>query len=59
MLNPVHYLRQVSEEVQRVSWPSFEQTQRQTLIVILVSLGLAAYVGLLDVVFQRILTALI
>ena len=59
MLNPVEYLRQVSQEVHRVTWPSWEQTQRQTLVVIIVSLGIAVYIGTLDFVFQRLMTSLL
>lgn len=59
MLNPVEYLSQVSHEVRRVSWPTLDQTRQKTTVVLVISLGIAAYVGLLDFVFQRIMTALI
>jgi len=55
MMNPVTYLKQVGQEIKLVTWPTRQQTQRKTLIVLGVSLLLALYVGLIDLVLQRLI----
>lgn len=56
MLNPAEYLRQVAEEVKRVTWPTRSETQQLTLLVVVVCGGIALYIGVIDYVFQRILS---
>ena len=41
----VKYFRESYEELKKVSWPSRKDTVRDTLIVIGVSLGVAAFLG--------------
>jgi preprotein translocase subunit SecE len=53
------YFAQVLSELRKVTWPSKEQTLRQTAIVIAVSLGLAFYLGGLDYLFTQLLTIVI
>jgi len=59
MLNPLTYLKQVNQELHQVTWPTRAQTQRKTLIVLGVSLLLALYIGLIDVVLQRVIAFLL
>jgi preprotein translocase subunit SecE len=47
-LNPLQYLREVRQELDKVTWPSREETLQLTLVVILVSIALAVYLGGLD-----------
>ncbi len=42
------YFRESYEELRKVSWPSRKDTVRDTLIVIGVSLVVAAFLGLID-----------
>ncbi|MEK7640116.1 MAG: preprotein translocase subunit SecE [Patescibacteria group bacterium] len=42
------YFRESYEELKKVSWPSRKDTFRDTLIVIGVSLGVAAFLGAVD-----------
>lgn len=44
----VKYFRESYEELKKVSWPSRKDTVRDTLIVIAVSLGVAAFLGAVD-----------
>lgn len=53
------YLREARDEVKKVVWPSKQQTIRSTLIVIGVSLGVAAFLGALDFIFTIILNKFI
>lgn len=59
MISPVKYINQVRQEIEKISWPTREQTQQKTLLVIGVCLGLAVYVGLLDVIFQRLMQTIL
>ncbi|MDP2790070.1 MAG: preprotein translocase subunit SecE [bacterium] len=44
----VKYFRESYEELKKVSWPSRKDTFRDTLVVIGVSLGVAAFLGAVD-----------
>jgi preprotein translocase subunit SecE len=56
MVNPVTYLREVSQELQRVSWPSRQKTLNMTLLVIVISLVIALILAGSDFVFQQLLS---
>ncbi len=55
-MNPVTYLREVRTELAKVVWPSRDQVVRLSLIVILVSVIVGGYVGILDYAFTKILS---
>lgn len=52
------YVKATQAEMKHVNWPSREQTIRFTVLVILVSIGTAALLGLSDFVFSKLLTLL-
>ncbi len=47
------YFASVRGEAQRVSWPSRKEVITFTVLILLMTVILAAYLGLLDVVFRR------
>lgn len=49
------YLKGTRQELRHVNWPSRRQTLRFTLIVIGVSVVVAVFLGLLDILFQYLL----
>jgi preprotein translocase subunit SecE len=53
------FLKEVRVEMKKVNWPSRRTTFKYTLIVVGVSLAVAAYLGSLDVLFTTILNKLI
>ena len=59
MVKPLTYLREVKQEVERVSWPSKEKTINMTLLVIGVSLFIALFVAGADFAFNQMLRVLI
>lgn len=59
MVKPLTYLREVKQEVQRVSWPSREKTINMTLLVIGVSLFIALFVAGADFIFNQMLRVLV
>lgn len=46
-------------ELSKVAWPTRNEVIKLTMIVFLVSIILGAYVGGLDLLFTRILTAVV
>ncbi len=59
MVSPVVFMREVMVEMRKVSWPSRQQTQDMTLLVIVVSVAIGAYLGALDFIFSQLMAALI
>jgi preprotein translocase subunit SecE len=55
----VNYVKGSAEEMKKVTWPSKKETRNYTLLVIGISLAVAAFLGALDYLFSRGLTWLI
>jgi preprotein translocase subunit SecE len=53
------YLREVIQELRKVSWPTRKQTFNLTLLVIGVTLLTALYIGGLDLLFQRLMALIV
>lgn len=53
------FLSDTRLEMGRVVWPTRETLVRDTILVVAVSLALAAFLGVLDTVFQYLLTTFI
>jgi len=53
------FLKDVRLELKKVSWPTREETIKLTGIVILMSVALAAFLGLLDFGFLTLLNRLL
>ncbi|MFH1429978.1 MAG: preprotein translocase subunit SecE [Candidatus Uhrbacteria bacterium] len=45
------YLKESRQELQKVHWPNRKELTRHTVLVIGVSLGVAAFIGIADYVF--------
>jgi preprotein translocase subunit SecE len=52
------YFQEVLAELKKVTWPTREQTIEKTSLVIVVSVLVGAYIGVLDYIYTQ-LTALI
>lgn len=55
----VKYLRETRGELRKVTWPTREDSQRLSLIVIAVTIAMAIFLGLLDFGFSRAVQALV
>jgi len=51
----INFLQEVRIELKRVTWPTRQQTIKYTLIVIGLSLAVAAFLGGLDFLFSWLL----
>ncbi len=52
------FIGDVREELKKVSWPTRKQTIRLTLVVIVISLIIAAYIGIIDILLAKVLELL-
>jgi len=55
MAKIINYLKETRAEMKHVSWPTRKQSVLFTILVIVISLLTAAYLGLLDLLFAEIL----
>ena len=51
----VDYIKGATEEMKKVTWPTKKETYNYTLLVIGISLAIAAFLGALDYIFTWIL----
>ncbi len=49
------FLKEARQEFKRVNWPTKNETVRYTLIVVVISVVVALYLGLLDYIFTNII----
>lgn len=49
------YLRESRVELKKVVWPTKQQTRNHTLMVIGISLGVAAFLGAIDYFLNKVL----
>ena len=54
-----NYIQEVIQELKKVSWPSKEQTINKTVLVIVVSLAVALYIGGIDFILKQMMKSLI
>jgi preprotein translocase subunit SecE len=60
MLNKIiTFLKEVRLEMKKINWPTRQETLRYTLIVIGISVAVAAFLGSLDFIFTTLLTKFI
>ena len=52
--NPISkYIKETRGELRKVTWPTREESQRLTAIVLAVTVAMAVFLGLLDFVFSN------
>jgi len=58
--NPVtRFLRETRSELRKVTWPSRQEATNLTIIVLAVTLTMAASLGLIDYIFSKLFGLLI
>tara|TARA_Y100000310_G_C20024133_1_gene508791 strand:+ start:329 stop:511 length:183 start_codon:yes stop_codon:yes gene_type:complete len=55
----VNYLKGAREELAKVVWPTKETTVKHTLVVIVISLAIAIFLGSIDFLFNEVLEIII
>lgn len=56
--NPVQFVKEVIAELKKVTWPTREETIKLTLVVIVLSFLVGAFIGVLDITFLKITSLL-
>lgn len=56
--NPVQFVKEVIAELKKVTWPTREETIKLTVVVIVLSFLVGAFIGILDVTFLKITSLL-
>jgi preprotein translocase subunit SecE len=49
------YFKETRQEMKKVNWPTRQQTTQSTMLVIVVSIGVALFLGLFDYIYKLIL----
>lgn len=52
MSKVLNYIKASVEEMKKVSWPTKKETTNYTILVISISLAVAAFLGTLDFIFN-------
>jgi preprotein translocase subunit SecE len=58
-VKPVRFLKEVRSELKRVVWPTRPEAIRLTSVVIIVSVIIGIYIGVLDYIFAKIMALLL
>jgi preprotein translocase subunit SecE len=59
MTSPIVFLKEVKSELTKVSWTTRQQAFRLTLIVIVISVIVAVFIGGLDLFFAKLMEVII
>lgn len=59
MTTPAEFVRQVKQEVSKITWPSKGEAMRGTIVVIVASIMLAVFLVCVDFVFAAAVGAVI
>lgn len=54
MANPLNYIKESKSEFEKVVWPTRTETVRLTLLVVVVSIIVGAYIAGMDALFTAI-----
>lgn len=59
MKQVISFLSEVKTELSRVIWPKKNEVIKLTLVVIVISAAVGAYLGILDYLFVRLLEVIV
>ena len=58
-ISPAAFLRQVKQEFAKITWPTRQETTQMTIVVIVASLLLAAFFGVVDALSAKIISIIL
>lgn len=59
MVTPITFLKQTYDELQKVKWPTRNEIIRLTTVVIFISFMIGLYIGGIDYILTKIMSALL
>lgn len=54
--NPIEFFREVKVELAKVIWPTRQELIKMTILIVLVSIAVGAFIGSLDFAFTNLFT---
>lgn len=57
--SPVKFLKEVRTELKRVIWPSKQDVIKMTTIIVVVSLIVGLFIGVLDFIFTKLMQIIV
>jgi len=51
----MQFIREAYAEMRKVKWPTRQQTVHYTVLVVIIALATAAYIGVLDYIFSSVI----
>ena len=55
MKNPFTFIEEVRQEVSKVTWPTWEDLRKSTMVIILFVIMIGILIGIMDFVFSKLL----
>lgn len=55
----VKYFNETRAELRKVTWPTRDETQNLTTIIVIVTVAMAIFLGLLDYIFQVVVAGVV
>lgn len=59
MVTPITFLKQTYDELQKVKWPTRNEIIRLTVVVLFISFAIGVYIGGIDFILTKIMSALL
>ena len=59
MTTPITFLKETSEELKKVKWPTYAEIIRLTSVVIIISVAIGLYIGGVDYILTEIMSRLL
>jgi len=56
MTDPIVFLKEVRDELQKVVWPTRAEIIRLTVVVVIISLFVGIFIGGVDLILTKLLT---
>jgi preprotein translocase subunit SecE len=59
MTTPITFLKQTSDELKKVKWPTYNEIVRLTSVVLVISIAIGLYIGGVDYILTEIMSKLL
>ena len=59
MTTPIIFLKQTSDELKKVKWPTYNEIVRLTSVVLVISIAIGLYIGGVDYILTQIMSKLL
>lgn len=59
MATPTTFLKEVKDELKKVTWPKQQEVLRLTFVVVVISIIVGIYIGGLDFIFTKVMELIV